>query len=217
MRKIKVYEVSIKEAIQEVQTLYYGLGWPSLFAKLKFYAAPFERIAPHVPDEGFIVDLGCGYGIFANLLGLLSAKRTILGLDLNAHKIRLANRGLPNVECRIEDITAASIHPADCIILVHVLHHLTSYQAQEKIVGACVANLKPGGILIVTEVDRKPWWKYIFCSIADRLLYMGDPIRFRSSKDFLALLRSFFLDVTVVPMHQGTLFSHITFLGRKST
>lgn len=27
----------------------------------------------------------------------------------------------------------------------------------------------------------------------------------------------FILDVTVVPMHQGTLFSHITFLGRKPT
>lgn len=203
------------ETIKQLRHLYKGLGWPSFFSRFKFYFAPLERIEPLITKDGLIVDLGCGYGVFANMLGLGSSWRKIIGFDSDENKIKFANRGLSNVECKVGDITKIEIPPADCVILIHVLHHLPSYQDQEKLLERCVRALNPGGSLIITEVDYKPWWKFIFCFLADHILYPYDSINFRSSLDFLESLRLLPFRVKIFPMHQDTLFSHITYVCRK--
>lgn len=204
----------VSETIK-LKRLYKGLGWPSFFSRFKFYFAPLERIEPFIIKDGFIVDLGCGYGVFANMLGLGSSRRKIIGFDSDENKIKFANRGLSNVECKVGDITKIEIPPADCIILIHVLHHLPSYKDQEKLLERCSVALNSGGSLVITEVDYKPWWKFVFCFLADHILYSRDIITFRSSLDFLELFRLFSFQVKIFSMHQGTLFSHVTYVCRK--
>ena len=80
----------MQEAKKEIMRLYGGKGWSSFFTRIRlFITAPFDALNKHIPEEGFIVDLGCGYGIFANLLGLLSPKRKILGMDVDGVKVGL--------------------------------------------------------------------------------------------------------------------------------
>src|SRR3989344_947671 len=105
-----------KETKRRVRGLYRGLGWPSLFARLKFYFAPLVQIETLIPNKGLIVDLGCGYGIFSHYIGIAESKRIVLGFDLNAGRVRYGNRGYPNVSCRYGDITKMEIPPADCIV-----------------------------------------------------------------------------------------------------
>lgn len=207
--------MQIEEAVQEVQKKYRGLGWPSLFSRLKFYAAPFEKLAPLVPEEGLIVDLGCGYGIFANMLGMMSAERHVIGYDSDHEKIKYADRGIPNVSFFNSDITKTEVPPADCIILVHVLHHLPSYEAQERLVSACANRLKPGGSMIITEVDGTPRWKFVLSYLADHILYPRDTIHFRACQDFLALFQKVGIATHVTEMHYGALFPHITYICTK--
>lgn len=198
-----------------MQKKYRGLGWPSLFSRLKFYAAPFEKLVPLVPEEGLIVDLGCGYGIFANMLGIMSVRRHVIGFDLDREKIKYADRGIPNVSFFNSDITKTEVPPADCIILVHVVHHLPSYEAQERLLMACVSRLKPGGSMIITEVDSRPRWKFMLSFFADHILYPRDTIHFRARHDFLALFKKVGVDTHVIEMHQGALFPHITYICTK--
>lgn len=207
--------MQINEVIREVQKKYRGLGWPSLFSRLKFYAAPFEKLIPLVPEEGLIVDLGCGYGIFANMLGMMFPGRHIIGFDLDHEKIKYADRGISNVSFFNSDITKTEIPLADCIILVHVLHHLPSYEAQERLVSACVSRLKPGGSMIITEVDRTPRWKFVLSFLADHILYPRDTIHFRVRQDFLAFFQKVGVATHIVEMHQGALFPHITYICTK--
>ena len=144
----------MQEAKKEIMRLYGGKGWPSFFTRIRlFITAPFDALDKHIPQEGFIVDLGCGYGIFANLLGLLSAKRKILGMDLDGFKMRHADKGIPNVEFRLADITKTNIPPADCILLIHVLHHLASSEDQEPLVRACLDRIKSGDFDLGAEVS----------------------------------------------------------------
>ncbi|MEK9195264.1 MAG: class I SAM-dependent methyltransferase [Patescibacteria group bacterium] len=208
--------MTISESVYAIQKKYRGLGWPSLFVKLKFFAAPFVRIIPLVPEEGTIIDLGCGYGILSNMLGMLSEKRRVFGIDCDESKIRTADRGVTNVSFYCADITTSDISRSDCIVIVHVFHHLPSYAAQEEMLRACVGRLEPGGKLIITEVDKLPRWKYALSWIADHLLYPKDTITFRSQSDWLSLFSLFPLDVESIPMHQGALFPHITFVAKKS-
>jgi len=204
-----------KKTRKEAQDLYRNLGWPSFFARLKFYFAPFVKIEALVPKEGLIVDLGCGYGLFSHYIGIAEPKRTVLGFDLDQSKTKYGDRGYTNVTCRYGDITKVEIPPADCIIFTHVLHHLTSYESQKALLLTCKNKLKEGGTLIITEVGEKPLWKHILCYIADRILYPHDKLHYRTNEEMGVLLVEIFNNVQIIPMDEGTLFSHVTFLCTK--
>lgn len=206
--------MDFESAALKVKALYQGLGWPSYFTKIRFFTAPFRQLEPQVPRSGFIIDLGCGYGIFANLLSLMSPERKVLGLELDKFKVKYADRGIPGTEFRREDIVSANIPSVDCILLIHVLHHLNSYSEQETLINNCYKKLKPGGELIICEVDKYPWWKFFLAQLADHLLYPGDHIYYRFPDKLLSLLKDF--KVQYMPSHQGTPFSHITFICEKS-
>ncbi len=38
---------------------------------------------------------------------------------------------------------------------------------------ACLDRMKSGGKLIIAEIDRKPWWKFVVTQLADHMLYPG--------------------------------------------
>lgn len=206
-----------KTACQEIRRLYGGHGWPTYFMYIRlFITAPFRELEQHVPTEGLIVDLGCGYGIFSNLLGLMSDKRKILGIELNDFKMRYADKGISNVEFKVADITKINIPPADCILLIHVLHHLDSAADQEPLLRACVDKLKVGGQLIIAEINTRPWWKLVMSRIADRILYKFHPYYYIFPPTMLPLLQRLGLSVTVnTESHHGTPFSHITYISTK--
>lgn len=200
------------EAARRTAALYAGLGWPALFNRIRFFTAPYSQLEPYVPRQGLIVDLGCGYGTFTNLLAELCSERRLLGLDLDESKIRHAQRGLSNTRFQLADITKAAMEPADCILLIHVLHHLRSYEEQGVLLEACLKRLKPEGRLLICEVDESPWWKLFLARLADGLLYPGDPIFYRYEKEMTLFLERMGLSVERRRMHSGTPFSHITYI-----
>lgn len=202
---------------KKAQDIYKNLGWPSLFARLKFYFAPLVKIEALVPKKGLIVDLGCGYGLFSHYIGVAEPKRRVLGFDLDKEKVKYGDRGYPNVTCRYGDITKVEIPQADCIIFTHVLHHLTSYESQKELLLTCKDKLREGGLLIVTDVGERPLWKHFLCYLADRILYPKDKLHYRTVKEMSRLLAEIFHNVQVVPMDEGTLFPHVTFLCVRRT
>lgn len=204
-----------KTTVKQVKKSYGFFNWPAIFVRIRFFTAPFKRLAEYVPQEGFVIDLGCGYGIFSNLLGLLSPKRNILGIDLDKYKIDYAPRGLNNVDFKLADISKIDLPAADCILLVHVLHHLNSYQEQEILIINCLEKLKVGGRLLIAEIDRQPWWKFILTQIADRMLYNFHRPYYCFPQEMMTVLRTLPLKVKIEVMHYGTPFSHIAYVCTK--
>ena len=202
-------------AARKIKKLYRGLNWPSLFARIRLFTGSYARLNSFVPQEGFIVDLGCGYGIFSNLLGFLSGRRQILGLDLDKKKISHANRGLKNVDCRFGDITKADIPPADCILLIHVLHHLNSFEEQEDLLAVCFKKLKKEGRLVIAEIDSRPRWKFLLTRLADYLLYPGDKIYYRFPKAMEALLKKFSREIKFETIDKNGPFSSVAYICSK--
>src|SRR5579872_7082734 len=60
--------------------LYVGL-------RLSLGLLPAESINAHLPADGIIADVGCGYGVLANTLALVDARREVIGID--AHRARI--------------------------------------------------------------------------------------------------------------------------------
>ncbi|MBN1671584.1 MAG: class I SAM-dependent methyltransferase [Kiritimatiellae bacterium] len=187
-----------KKILAQTKALYRKRGGITFFVYVRYWEYPrYLRIEKLLPKQGFIVDLGCGYGIFTNFLGLTGPDRKILGIEMNPAKARHAENGIANVTFASQDIRGLDIPSADVVILMHVLHHLHSYPAQQELVAHCVDRLKPGGILLIDEVDRRPFWRLWLTRLADFLLYPGEPVYFRYRADMLKLIERFPLTVEV--------------------
>tara|TARA_B110000438_G_C15667662_1_gene586756 strand:- start:209 stop:826 length:618 start_codon:yes stop_codon:yes gene_type:complete len=186
------------------------------YNKLKFFLFPFVKLEALVPKAGFIIDLGCSHGLLANFLGLTSSEREILGVEMNENRLKFANIGIKNTKFQAGDITKINIPQTDCIIFTHVLHHLFTYEEQEKLLNFCYEKLKPGGKLIICEVNRYPKWKYLISLLADKILYPFEKINFLSIKSLKDLLEKMNFNVEVIPMDKGSVFSHVTLIAKKN-
>lgn len=199
--------------------LYHYLGWKRIFAKIRFWDAPFAKVEKMVPKNGLIVDLGCGEGIFSNYLAASSNKRRVLGIELNKKRVGQADRGLKNVAFRQGDVLATHLPSCDTIILFHLLHHLLSRADQEKLIKKCKLALKNGGKLIVVEVDVKPTFKYLVSWLTDHfvvpLLFEGKLFEsktyFRKKEEWIKVLRENGFTCKMVSAEEGKPFTHVIF------
>ncbi len=187
------------------------------FAWLRSIHAAYQQIEPLVPTAGNIIDVGCGYGFFSNYIGLKSAKRNVIGLEINKRKLRQCGKGVGNVQFKDVFLETFADSTADAIVFYHVLHHLGSYEEQERLLKTAMRVLKPEGLLIIIEVAEKPLWKYWVAWWVDHLLYLGDSIFYRTKKEMLKLLEGdLTLNVQSFLCDQFAPFSHIAYLASRS-
>ena len=108
----------------------------------------------YLPDVcGDSLDIGCGTGAFARLLGQRS--RYVLALDLSPEMIRIAQERsveFPNIDYRVEDVLEWVFPPNgfDCIASIATLHHVSLEMMLPKLRLA----LKPGGVLLILDLYK---------------------------------------------------------------
>jgi 2-polyprenyl-3-methyl-5-hydroxy-6-metoxy-1,4-benzoquinol methylase len=147
------------DAIIEQALSYYPDGplrhWLRL--KSKIGQMPTDMFVPYLNGKqpGSILEIGCGYGFLSNCLSIRFADAKVLGIDINTKRINGAKatvQGRTNIS--FEHVNAFDLPDAqwDCIILVDVIHHVAR-KNQEEIVKTCFRLLKPGGTLIIREMD----------------------------------------------------------------
>jgi len=204
------------ERIRDLKRLYRNLGYVSAFVHWRCWHTPYLLLEELAPREGRIIDLGCGYGLFANLLALTSSKRKVLGMDISKRKLQYADRGLANAAFQYGDAMTARWDRCQGISLVHLLHHLSSYEDQTRLLRLCFESLDAGGSLVVLEVDKRPRWKYALAQVVDNVAYPFDRFYFRSRAAFESLLQSVgFRNGRFVPGHQGVPLSHMVLVAQK--
>jgi 1-acyl-sn-glycerol-3-phosphate acyltransferase len=113
----------------------------------------YEVFHEHLPRQGNILDLGCGYGFLCYMLYFLSSGRKITGVDYDEEKIDTATHNYlrtERIEFRCGDVTQFQFAKYDGIVISDVLHYLTPGD-QEKLLVRCFDALNPGGVLMVRE------------------------------------------------------------------
>ncbi len=205
--------------VDKVMDLYNLDGFTGWFKKIRFWDAPYLEVEKFVPRRGVIVELGCGEGIFSNYMAVSSSKRKIFGVDLDRNRIKEANGGLKNVRFKHGDATRIKIPKSDAIVMFHLLHHLTSFESQEKVIRNCFKSLKKRGRLIIVEIDIKPTFKYLVSWITDHFVFsllfekkLYEPeIFFRAENEWVKLLKENGLKFKISYAAKGKPFSHIIF------
>ena len=108
-----------------------------------------------VPQEGKILDIGCGYGFMTYMLYFTANKRIITGLDYDEQKIETANHCFSKpatMNFVHADILAFNFEKYDAIILADILHYLQPDE-QKQVIIKCMDHLNAGGKVIIREGD----------------------------------------------------------------
>ncbi len=194
------------------------------YLRIKLRICPLIQLEAYFPREGTIVDLGCGNGLFPNILSLGSPERRVIGIDLDEKKIEVANQTkVPGSQITYQngDVVDADYPLGDVITLVDVLY-LIPYDKHELILQKCYQFLPSGGTLIIKEMDTAPRWKYAWNLFQETLAVkligftLGERFYFRSQKEYLEILQRIGFSVKPVPMHSGYWYPHIVYICTKS-
>jgi 2-polyprenyl-6-hydroxyphenyl methylase/3-demethylubiquinone-9 3-methyltransferase len=144
-----------------------------LFIRARLFSAPLLALVDRAP-QGQIADVGCGHGLLAALLSVDDPKRKVIAIDPDQQKIAWARLGLgklPSVTVRqgtVHDLSPQLDGQLDAVAVADVLY-LLPVMEWEKFLAACRRLLKPRGLLLLKETEKRRSWKYYKC-IAQELL-----------------------------------------------
>jgi 2-polyprenyl-6-hydroxyphenyl methylase/3-demethylubiquinone-9 3-methyltransferase len=196
-----------------------------MFVHGRAFLADLARVEQYVPRHGFIVDLGCGHGLFANLLAESSPMRRVLGLDHDERKIDVARgtvgeRG-DRLRFEVADIVAVPPPRCDAVTIVDVLY-LMAPEDQERVLKGAGAALSEGAPLIVwtqeARIDPRYALAYMQETIAVSIGFTrGQKRRFHfpSREDALAMFHRAGFRAEVIEMRRRP-YTDVLFLARKA-
>lgn len=212
--------IMLSKIPSELFDFYSNLGLRAvLYARMRWRLCPFEEIEKHVPKEGRIIDVGCGYGLLANFLALRSSKRDVIGIDLSVGRVRVAQKTTDSrtrIRFKLMDALDLRLGEYDTAVMSDFLHHIDC-KAQEELLARCYRELPTGSFLIIQEVDDRPRWKYWFAIMSDKILNVGGRQFFRNHRDFRKLLERIGFLVRTKKADRGIPLSDILFMCRKPT
>jgi len=200
-----------------------------LHTAIRWWTAPFEALETEVPRSGKILEVGCGHGMLATFLALSSVDRTVVGVDIDAQKIELAQESVRHL--RQGEATVSFEHrPSgeiltidggwDAIVFADVLY-LIAPEDRSRLLSDCIAALAPGGRLIVKEVNTEPRIKAFVAQfqefLATKVLRItdGDALDFPSAADIKELMVAGGLTTRVGRLDKGYFHPHCVVVGTK--
>jgi 2-polyprenyl-3-methyl-5-hydroxy-6-metoxy-1,4-benzoquinol methylase len=153
-----------------------------------------DEIGQYLPERGRVVDVGCGFGLFALYFAATHPGLTIRGIDLDEARIAMAQRaaarlGLRNASFERGDATRLNFdEPVDGVYMLDIIHHVPR-SAVQPLVETIAGALASDGILVVKDVDARPFYKMAFTWALDKLMDWRAGVSYWHSADFSALLR----------------------------
>ncbi len=191
---------------------------------IRWRVCPMPALERLVPDHGTIVDLGCGHGLFAQMLTRSAPNRRVIGVDLDAHKIALAQTlTFPTLEFMAGDIAALTIPPAQAVTILDVFY-LVPYAVQEHLIAVCAQKLEVGGVIMLKEMAETPRWKLRLAVWEEKLAVNvlritatteAGSFYFRSRADWEALFVKLGFRVMTIPLDRGYYHPHVAFVAQK--
>ena len=149
----------------------------------QIYSTAYELLRS---SENPILDIGCGVGLLAFYLRERACPQPVLGLDVDARKIRygteIAARSYEDVELRFHDVQETLPDFCGNITLFDVLHYLPG-PAQSALLSRLTACVAPGGVLIIRDCPREPrprfWTTFVAEKFAQAISWnLSTPLHF---------------------------------------
>lgn len=175
-----------------------------------------------LPAEGRILDMGCGFGLFAAYFAQTQPGRRITGVDTNAKRIDTARRLLHSLgqdqhEFIAGDARDAQVEgPFDAIYVLDVMHHVPKAD-QEQLLARLHSLLAPGGVLVLKDITTEPWFGLKFTELLDRVMVGWDePLAYRHHQEWGAVLARLGFRTRAVRVPDVLPYPHVVIAAWKS-
>jgi len=127
---------------------------PAVFATL----SPFKNtILATTKDGGRILDIGCGGGQLAVDIKKTKGDLEVTALDLSFNQLRRAKHRGIKARTNVHFVQSSALDlpfPDESFDLVYSVDCLKHWPDRYKGIMECIRLIKPGGMLLITEVDR---------------------------------------------------------------
>ncbi|MDO9230921.1 MAG: class I SAM-dependent methyltransferase [bacterium] len=130
----------------------------------KYFWRDFEFIRGYIPDDGKILDFGCGNGRFLEMLK--DRRQEYFGVDVSQKLIDIAKEKYAKEGVNFQKISSSDILPFpdnffNSVVSISVFHHFPSGHAQ-RMAKEIYRVTKPGGMVIISvwNLWQKRYWKY---------------------------------------------------------
>jgi SAM-dependent methyltransferase len=175
-----------------------------------------------LPDEGRILDVGCGFGLFAAYFGQTNPRRSIVGVDPDARRVTLASRvaaslDLANHQFHVGDVRSAPLEgPFAAAYVLDVMHHIPS-RDQLGVLERMRDLLVPGGVLLIKDITTEPHYELLFTELMDRLMVGWDEeLAYRHHKEWGQMLAELGFKVRIVRVPDILPYPHVVIAATKT-
>ena len=174
-----------------------------------------------LPDQGNILDVGCGFGLFAAYFGQTHPRRAITGVDPNGRRVQMATRvadkvGLKRHRFFEGDVRTALLEgPFDAAYVLDVMHHIPE-KDQIPVLERLRDLLRPGGILLIKDITTEPRFGLKFTEYLDRVMVgFDDELTYRHHKEWGRLLTDLGFRVRIVRVPDILPYPHVVIAATK--
>ncbi len=150
-----------------------------------------------VPRQGAVLDVGCGQGLIAVILGMSSKTRTITGFDLDEVKIAAASDVSPlldNVSFVHSELSEFSGGDFQSVLLIDVLHYWKP-DKQDAMIRRAASLVTPGGTLVLREAMESGGRAHFLVRVGELFTTAfgfnpaGDGLHFRKQRFYEDILK----------------------------
>ncbi|MBX3229647.1 MAG: class I SAM-dependent methyltransferase [Labilithrix sp.] len=173
-----------------------------------------------LPDEGRILDIGCGFGLFAAYFAQTQPDRQIFGVDPNAARIEMAKRvaaevGVGNtyVAGDARDVQIDGKFAGAYVL--DVMHHIPE-EDQVALLERIRDMLAPRGVLVIKDITTEPTVGLEFTRLLDRLMVgWREPLCYRHHREWGAILERLGFKVRAVRVPDVMPYPHVVIAATK--
>lgn len=129
---------------------------------LRPYICPFDSLVDWIPEQGTMLDVGCGAGLFLGLVGTMRPGIRGVGFDASRTAIAaaqgMAAANFPDGRIRFQHSAVEEPWPAglyDVVSMIDVMHHVAPAEHQTAILN-CYDKVAPGGLFLYKDMATSP-------------------------------------------------------------
>src|SRR5690606_30047294 len=143
--------------------------------------------------QGTVLSLGSGLSMLERYIAELEPGLSFEGIDLDHTKVELIARIRhlsPRVTLRhgdatrLDEVIGGTTY--DAVLVCDALHHFTG-DVHVDVARSVADAVRPGGVVIVKDLDVGPAWKYHWNRIHDRIVAGPEAIHCRTPAEMGAL------------------------------
>jgi SAM-dependent methyltransferase len=176
------------------------------------------EIGQYLPCSGTVLDVGCGFGLFALYFAMRRPTIQVRGFDRNERRIELARRaakrlGVNNARFEIGDAATFRFEASlSAAYMLDLIHHIPE-SAVKPLLENITSHLAPGGRLLVKDIEPSPRHKLAFTWLLDKIMDYGAPVRYWGPNEIQPLLESLRFTVYRHSMVDYLPYPHVLYIS----